>query len=477
MRITQIDIKNFRGFYGSHSIPLDNDGKNVVIYGENGSGKSSLFLSLKHFFQASRQNIDFTHNQFAKDEEAFIKIKLLNFKNHKDKGTIYEWSDIRQDNKDQKISAIAKVSGFLDYRDLLNTHFIHTQDKEVNIFSLLVEVLFPSIINSVSTRTFGEDWKTIQELLKKNKTESNISNLVEEAGKFSNGLKIKLVELKTKFDDIFGYFNYRAVQLDFNSSFEFGRLQKKLLEPEVLLKATFFEKPIYHQQFLNEAKLSAIGLSIYLSALLLNPTARKDELKILVLDDVLIGLDMSNRLSVIKILKDHFSSYQIFLLTHDREWFEILNHYLGENKINPWKFLEFYAPKDVEFEIPIFAEKKDYLMRATSYYQASDYKAAAVYLRSAFEDMLKGFCDKKTVEIDYRRNPTEYSTDDFWKVVKKTAKNKQGDLYVSEELARQVQSIRKILLNPLSHAATKGVHSSEVREAIDILNALKQALA
>lgn len=475
MRITQIDIKNFRGFYGPHSICLDRDGKNVVVYGENGSGKSSLFLALKHFFQASRQNIQFTHNQFTKNEDAFIKIKLLNCRNPNDQGTFYEWSATSQSNKDQKISAIAKASGFLDYRDLLNTHFIHLQDKEVNIFNLLVDVLFVSITNNVTSRTFGEDWTIIQGLLKKKKIENNITALVEEAGRFSSGLQTKLTELETKFGDVFGRFNYPAVQVDFISRFEYNRLQKNLEEPEVLLKTTFFEEPIFHQQFLNEAKLSAIGLSIYLSALLLNPPARNNELKILVLDDVLIGLDMSNRLSVIKILKDHFSTYQIFLLTHDREWFEILNHYLNENQETPWKFLEFYAPKNVEFEIPIFDEKKDYLTRAISHYQASDYKAAAVYLRSAFEEMVKNFCDHKSLEVPYCRNPNEYSSEDFWKVVKAT-KNRQGNLYVSDELARQVLSIRKMILNPLSHAQIRSIHNSEVQEAINILKALKQVL-
>jgi hypothetical protein len=252
-------------------------------------------------------------------------------------------------------------------------------------------------------------------------------------------------------------------------------LQKKLEVPQIILRATFFERPISHQQFLNEAKLSAIALSIYLAALLLNPSTRSNELKILVLDDVLIGLDMSNRLAVIKIIKDHFSSYQIFLLTHDREWFEILAHYLNGDMESPWKFLEFYAPKNIEFEIPVFAEKKKYLERAIFHYNASDYKAAAVYLRSAFEEMVKNFCHEKSLAVSYCRNSSDYSSETFWNVVK-AAKNSQSNLYVSEKLACQVLSIRKTILNPLSHADIKRVHRSEVKGAIDIIKDLQQAL-
>lgn len=55
MRITEIIIKNYRAFYGEHHIDLDKDGKNLMLYGENGSGKSSLFTALKDFFLSSVQ--------------------------------------------------------------------------------------------------------------------------------------------------------------------------------------------------------------------------------------------------------------------------------------------------------------------------------------------------------------------------------------------------------------------------------------
>ena len=39
-------------------------------------------------------------------------------------------------------------------------------------------------------------------------------------------------------------------------------------------------------------------------------------LKILVLDDILVGLDMGNRLNLIKVLEEYFSDFQIFMLTY-----------------------------------------------------------------------------------------------------------------------------------------------------------------
>ena len=57
MRVTDISINNYRAFYGEHHINLDKDGKNLMLYGENGSGKSSLFTALKDFFLSSVQQL------------------------------------------------------------------------------------------------------------------------------------------------------------------------------------------------------------------------------------------------------------------------------------------------------------------------------------------------------------------------------------------------------------------------------------
>ena len=52
MRITEIEIKNFKAFYGTYRIDLRKSGKNLLVYGENGSGKSSLYFALKLFLES-----------------------------------------------------------------------------------------------------------------------------------------------------------------------------------------------------------------------------------------------------------------------------------------------------------------------------------------------------------------------------------------------------------------------------------------
>ena len=50
-KITQIEIENYRAFYDKEVIRLEK-GENLLVYGENGSGKSSLYLALKDYFNS-----------------------------------------------------------------------------------------------------------------------------------------------------------------------------------------------------------------------------------------------------------------------------------------------------------------------------------------------------------------------------------------------------------------------------------------
>ena len=49
-KIKQIKLKNFKFFYGEVSIDLERS--NALIFGENGSGKSSLYWALYTFLQS-----------------------------------------------------------------------------------------------------------------------------------------------------------------------------------------------------------------------------------------------------------------------------------------------------------------------------------------------------------------------------------------------------------------------------------------
>lgn len=199
---------------------------------------------------------------------------------------------------------------------------------------------------------------------------------------FNYGLSTTLNLLKNEAANILKRFGYPVI-LDFDFQGVTSDLENKCLKGnEVILRVDFLNTkfPLAHQ-FLNEAKLSAISLAIYLAALRVNPSSA---LKVLVLDDVLIGLDMSNRLPIIDILKDQFNDYQVFLMTYDKEWYEILKRHFPS-----WKTIELYAGQCSDYEMPVLVENKKYLDKAKFYLQGNDHKAAAIYLRTAFEVKIK----------------------------------------------------------------------------------------
>lgn len=81
MKIKNLTIKNFKAFYGEYTFDFCDDkgnAKNILIYGENGSGKSSLYWALYHMFYSfdKQQNIKKYKNIFNDDKEIFLKLEF-----------------------------------------------------------------------------------------------------------------------------------------------------------------------------------------------------------------------------------------------------------------------------------------------------------------------------------------------------------------------------------------------------------------
>ncbi|MDE0426493.1 MAG: AAA family ATPase, partial [Candidatus Poribacteria bacterium] len=339
MRITNIEIKNFRAFRGTYHIGLNKSGKNLLVYGENGSGKSSLYLALKYFLESGVDEDD-KDTDFENHQNIFLQdpghIKLSLRADQWSRENTYEWSQrIIGETNDELITEASKVKGFLDYKALLETHYLHRENDTVNLFDLLVEVLLANTINPVRERSLAEDWSAIQPPFPRRNAKTQITALERQIGVFNDELTNRLAELRPKVSEILRRFGYKVtLDLDFQGV-TYNRDEKMLDNREIFLKVEFFDTDIpSHHRFLNEAKLSAIAIAIYLSSVLLQP---ESDLKILALDDVLIGLDMSNRLPVLNILKDYFPDHQIFLTTYDKAWYEIAKQRTDQKD---WEYAE-----------------------------------------------------------------------------------------------------------------------------------------
>lgn len=479
-RITKIDIKNFRAFYSNHTIDLKQDGKNLLICGENGSGKSSLLLATKLLIDSYIQNLNFSdhRNCFANTaEDAFIKVTTSN--NDDTGDSIHTWSEIARDTGANLIRNAAKTKGILDYKSLLEVYFLQREASGLNVFNLLIENLLAYSTDRITGKIMGEEWQEIKQNVPTNRGHrKKARELQQKLNSFTDRVRNLLEQLQEKATEILLYFNYpiqlklEFLGLTYNSDI------KAIDGKEIILTVDFLQQTIHSpHQFLNEAKLSAIALSLYLASLLITPDS---DLNILVLDDVLIGLDMSNRLPVINILHDHFQHYQTFFMTYDREWYNIMKQRIeASDTRDNWLYLElFYSRIDDELEIPVFAQDKDYLAKAKEYLNANDFKAAAIYSRTALEVLIKKFCEKKSLSVMYREDQRKLTINNFLQPIKDGGKDKHGNrlAYISEQLEHDIDQYLSIVMNPLSHSRFVTVYRQEIDDAIRTIENLENAL-
>ena len=470
MRITDIEIKNFKAFYGTYQINLRKTGKNLLVYGENGSGKSSLYFALKLFLESG----DDPSYRFENDQNIFITdagyIKLCLRADRRSKQETYEWSESVRETEDELIIEASRAKGFLDYKALLETHYLHRESNTVNVFDLLVKTLLANTVSTLTNRTLAADWADIQPPFPRRNAINKIADLEELIENFNNELANRLAELQPKVSEILGKFEHNvAINFDF-PGVKYNRENRTLDNQQIFLNVELFDRDIpEHHRFLNEARLSAIAIAIYFSAILIQP---ESDLKILALDDVLIGLDMSNRLPVLNILDEYFPEHQIFLTTYDKAWYEIVRQRTSDAE---WKYAEFYSGKTDEYEIPVYVEDKAYLEKAKAYFDDNDYKACAIYLRTAFEVAIKKFCENEKLQVRYRENPKNLTTDDFWGPIK-TGTLGDGTPFLEQCLIDEIELYRSIILNPLSHSRTVTVVKKEISDAIEAVAKLEDKL-
>ena len=204
MRITEIEIKNFKAFYGTYRIDLRKSGKNLLVYGENGSGKSSLYFALKLFLESGE---DPSH-RFENDQNIFIEdpgyIKLNLRADPQSRKEIYEWSETARETEDELIIEASRAKGFLDYKDLLETHYVHRESNTVNVFDLLVKTLLADTLSTLTNRTFKEDWADIQPPFPRRNATNQIATLERQIANFNDELTNRLVRLQPKASEILG---------------------------------------------------------------------------------------------------------------------------------------------------------------------------------------------------------------------------------------------------------------------------------
>jgi len=414
MKIKRIHISNYRAFLvnddeesSRYTIDLPN-GENLLIYGENGSGKSSLFRALKDFFNAALNPQPFQKNLFYEagntSEEPFIDIEIDDNTHHRfsSDGNQYLLVNNESGGNTNYITQENITNGFISYRDLLKLHF-RQDNQEPDLVSLFLgqaglfsDMVVPAPAQPENKVAYKNLWIKCKGLDHEALTDynTNVAALFD--------------ELETKANMLLTFFHKEcSLKIEYTDGVINGNA---LNNPTISFKVKLFGKDLpEHDDMLNEARLTAIAISVFLAHQFCIPPA---ELKILFLDDIFIGLDMTNRIPLLKILTSDdlgdgssFKDAQIFLTTYDREWFNIAKSYLGD-----WQKTEFYVDNhSSSIDRPLIKKSGSYEERAWFYLTQGDYPACANYLRKAFEQKLRDILPDNMLRSGFSRSDNDTS--------------------------------------------------------------------
>ncbi|MEP6850603.1 MAG: AAA family ATPase [Acidobacteriota bacterium] len=486
-KIKQIRFKNYRAFWSEGS-PIDIDGKNTLIYGENGSGKSSIYSGLRDFFSASDVNWTIDPSPIhIKAGDGDYKVEVV-FENPS-KTLSFDGQTIN----DPLSSQTFLLNSFVSYREMLRTHFLEKGVAfEEMLFTLLIDTLLAKHELGATTvsNAFQDLKRDVLETVDKSESlrrlkesrpdaeEDDLDEVDSEAelDKFKSGFDQALKEISLPLNAILAYFD-QGISVEFDDlSLSLGQ---ESLKGALGLNVKYIQTDhVAHLEILNEARLSALALSIFLASIVTNPIAQTAPYKILFLDDVFTGLDMSNRLPLLRILEEFsledknpfFNDFQIFLTTYDRYWYEI-----AKKRLTSWSQVELFvgdekdAAGNKRFEKPVVIQKNlSNIERAKRFMASFDYFSTGNSLRKALEEELE-----RLVPNTYRINVDKLETfiDKLFLYYEECA----CDDLIPAGLKFQLKTFKESVLNPSSHYDLKSpLYRAEIEETFRIIDQVKQ---
>lgn len=497
-KIKSIHFKNFKFFRDSN--PLELEGKHLLLYGENGSGKSSVYYGLYTLLEASSKTKTEVKKYFDPDNNQ----SLVNIYADISNGPEHTNSYIQVEDTEAKVYRLSysdtdciansnllescRASDFINYVSLLQFHLFKNSET-ADLHKVFVDTIFPYLsfptchyINRDINRVY-DMYKTYKEGPQKTRNPRGAEILVyknspeytsytELERHFNNHMQELIDFINANINDRIKEFDYDfKVLLEYTPASHYKKDKSvDFNEFRILLRLTEYNgKPVnieHPNTFLNEARLSALAFSIRWAVLdyRLQHDVAPEALKFLVLDDIMISLDMANRDSLIQIITHKLTQkFQILFLTHDMQIFSTVKQELlylnnkekeDELKDTDWLIQEIYDIEKGGIHEPIFQPNQSAYARALRYFRGDgcqvDYIASGNAIRQAIENAFKELFRKASVV----RN-TNGDTIDFDKLMIADcidiARNNLLETGLSSDFISKVDSIKGCLLNPSSH--------------------------
>lgn len=425
-KINEIVINGFKAFPSLYKIELG--GKHLLMYGENGSGKSSIYYALHCIFNSYRKP-DNGKKYFDKNNSQNLINRFFIPKDERDIPYVaVNWYDggrnvflsAVSEEESGGFDRLAELETYFVNHNLLNGFFNFTNSNSINLFPIFQREIFPYKFVDEDSIYMSLMYEQIQDEASKLNNRSSTKKINEMIDIFNSEIENFIGDINIVVSDV--YKNYFKTEDDKDLSIvltypkenpnpdeyidgfrlkwdnrlirnQKGELErapnKSLIEPiiGIEIKEDGIEIAKPHVYF-NEAKLTAIALSIRFALLKgINPTdnATPPEGSFLALDDMLISLDMSNRTKVVDFLLKISDKYKIYLFTHDKAFFNYVCHEIHQSgKAEDWVYKRVSYNANNKEPI-VLDEHSDYLSKAKHFYEIGDYDTSAIYLRKQLE--------------------------------------------------------------------------------------------
>ena len=520
--ISKIRIDGFKAFPKEFELVLN--GKNLLMYGENGSGKSSIYYALHALLQSQyhdkgaiyfdKNSPESIVNKDTTTAEPYIEIELEGSE------TKYRLSKKGYEEfPHQPISPLRDMNAecvFINHKFLFRT-FSFRNSEYIDLFPVFIKDILPFVLTRDNAEYIGNIYDDVmkgirfyrnnqlEDSYKKridkfnietqyvvNLINKNASVIYNENFRNNDERKLRLtLEFDNNLDEVpspdKSYWlrcDYRYRHINVAGAWEQKNIGLDILQPSIILKVeediegTY--KPIKKPQtYFNEAKLTAIALSVRFSLLDIISASNG---RFMALDDMLISLDMSNRMKVIKYLFGVAApKYRLYVFTHDRLSFTSFKKYICLNKLQDnWVCGGIYMhdrDNSIDFKkcnpYPVFIEEKDAELEAREYYIMHDYPACGQRLRKWCEGILsKLYPDSLLKMKDTRTGKTvDTSLNDRIMSLNDYCKKESIDFKEFNNLKLYKDNI----LNSVSHYdVSSPIYGNEILSIMKILSKLEQ---
>jgi len=461
-KIKEIRIQNFKAFQKEQVFPIN--GKHVLVYGNNGSGKSSLFWALYTMLQSSIKEDDGVKKYFKKyvasnkgthqtlknvfmdeNEDSFIKLTAIDTETqHEETFTISHDVINSNDDANTLIQELNLASDFINYK-LLHNFYRASHKQEVNLWSVFERDIFP-FLNEGTQNWLDDIIKT--PTLDVPRTPKGAVASRKRKENYVNDINVLNDKIQTLLNDISGHANkflkdhffegkdVIKVALSFDKKFKFDLIKNKIWRDNmqgwrhdqlhIKLGVEIYDDTIPEkwraiervQSFLNEAQLTRIAIGVRIGALRTRPLASA-RFKILVLDDMLISLDLSNRMDVVRIILNKeekedlkfFDGFQKFILTHDKGFFNLIRRNTDEEE---WVYFNFNKDEK-DSSAPKIKEDESPIQRAIKRFEEGEFEASGNELRKEAEAILDSFLDPDMKFFNQKFKGLSQKLDDAFK--------------------------------------------------------------